>query len=66
MNARQRKRLQRARQRGEAPPPATCSSCSTRITGAHGALCTRCWLRTDAGRAWQRERVAEFRRRKKA
>lgn len=56
-----RKRLQRARERGQAPPPATCCDCGKSITGTHGAWCSRCWLKTDAGRQWQRERMAAYR-----
>lgn len=59
-----RQRCYRERQAGRLGPALVCS-CGRRASGSHGALCSRCWLRTDAGRKWQRLRVAEYRRRKR-
>lgn len=57
----ERMQLYRARQRGEAPPPSRCCDCNKRITGARGEWCSRCWLKTDAGREWQRLRIKAYR-----
>lgn len=64
----ERQRRWRLRQAGELPPVErlSCSSCGARCTGAHGALCLRCWRQTTEGREWQRLRVAAFRQSKRA
>jgi hypothetical protein len=54
-----RQRRRRARQRGEMPDLLTCS-CGKCIRGDR-ELCSRCWLRTDAGREWQHDRLQAWR-----
>jgi hypothetical protein len=56
-----RNRRWRDRKAGLLPQVATCAACSRRCSGSHGELCSRCWLRTDAGREWQRLRMAAYR-----
>lgn len=53
----------RLRQAGLLPPRPLCP-CGRQIRGDR-ALCSRCWLRTDEGRAWQRERVKAYRERRR-
>lgn len=60
-SAADRKRRQRARQRGELPPVPICPSCGKPAKGQGAPLCSRCWLKTDAGREWQRARVQRYR-----
>ena len=52
----------RARLRGEIPPavPLLCA-CGKGRSGRYGMLCRDCWRKTDAGRAWNRERIALYR-----
>ena len=57
----ERTRRWRQRQRTGDPLP-VCSSCGKAIRGPHAPLCSRCWLRSDAGREWQRLRMAKYRR----
>ena len=60
--AAQRQRLYRQRKAGLAPGgrriPCESESCGRRHTGAHGQLCSRCWVRlTPEGRTAVAERV---------
>jgi ribosomal protein L32 len=55
----ERKRRQRARERGDLPDLPVCS-CGKRIRSGR-QLCSRCWLKTDEGREWQRQRVQSYR-----
>lgn len=55
----ERKARQRARERGDLPDLPVCP-CGKRIRGDR-LLCSRCWLRTDAGREWQRQRLQTWR-----
>jgi ribosomal protein L32 len=54
-----RKRRQRARDRGELPALPVCS-CGKTIRGDR-LLCSRCWLKTRDGREWQRLRLQSWR-----
>jgi 5-methylcytosine-specific restriction endonuclease McrA len=57
-----RQRRWYARQKAGTPwQPLTCQACGANCKGVHGALCSRCWLKTDVGREWQKNRVKEFR-----
>ena len=58
-----RQRRYRERQAGRLPAPAQpiCPACSITHTGARGVFCSRCWLKTESGREWQRNRIKEFR-----
>jgi hypothetical protein len=58
-------RLLRARRSGQAPPPQQCCECGKRINGVHAPHCSDCWLKTDAGRLWQRTRLSEYRAEKR-
>jgi len=65
----ERARRYRERQAGRLPPPEvlTCAACGTRISGTHGAICSRCWERlTPEGRAAKAERVRRSRARRRA
>lgn len=62
----ERKRRQRARDRGELPPlppDPICPGCGKAAKGEHAPLCSRCWLKTPEGREWQRLRMQTWRKR---
>lgn len=63
-----RQRRWRQRQAGQLPPAErlACSSCGAACTGSHGGLCAPCWRKTPDGREWQRQRIAAYRRLKRA
>ena len=52
----------RLRKAGKLPPVAVCG-CGRKATGAAAPLCRLCWLKTDAGREWNRLRLAQRRSR---
>jgi 5-methylcytosine-specific restriction endonuclease McrA len=56
-------RRYRERKAGRMPPPTLpkCLTCGKEHRGARGEYCSRCWLKTDEGREWQRNRVKDFR-----
>lgn len=54
-----RQRRWRERQRN-GQVVAVCS-CGRKAYGQHAPLCSRCWLKTDAGREWERIRIARLR-----
>ena len=63
----ERMRLLRARRRGEAPPVQQCHDCGVALRNPfYAPWCSRCWRRTEAGRAWQRERIARQRAKRRA
>ena len=55
-------RTQRYRERLKQGQTVPVCSCGRQARGEHAPLCSRCWLKTDAGREWQRLRVARFRK----
>jgi 5-methylcytosine-specific restriction endonuclease McrA len=59
----ERQRRYRERKAGLLPPPIvlSCLTCGKRHSGVRGEYCCRCWLKTDSGREWQRNRVKDFR-----
>lgn len=57
-NADRQRRYRERRKKGQA---ATICGCGRRTYGQHAPLCSRCWLKTDAGREWQRLRMAAMR-----
>jgi len=62
----ERQRRWRLRQSGQLPPAVqVLCSCGKIHPGTHGQLCSRCWLKTDDGRAWQRQRMAAYRARQR-
>jgi hypothetical protein len=62
-----RMRLLRARRRGEAPPLQQCQACGVTLRNLSRApWCSHCWRRTEAGREWQRERIARQRAARRA
>jgi hypothetical protein len=62
----ERQRRWRLRQAGELPPAVkVVCPCGKIHPGTHGLLCSRCWLKTDDGRAWQRQRMAAYRARQR-
>lgn len=64
-----RQKRYRERQAGRQTPAAkpACLDCGIIHTGAHGALCSRCWERlTPEGKRSRADRVAKARRRKRA
>ena len=63
----ERQRRWYARQKAGTPwQPITCQACGRNSSGAHGALCSRCWARlTPEGRAANAERVRLARARKR-
>lgn len=56
-------RRYRDRKAGRLPPPTLpkCLTCGKGHKSARGQYCSRCWLKTEEGREWQRNRVKEFR-----
>ena len=54
-------RQQRWRDRRKAGQSAPTCSCGRKAYGEHAPLCRRCWLVTDAGREWNRLRIARLR-----
>lgn len=64
----ERKRRQRARERGELPPsePLLCAACGSPHRGRHTPLCRACWLAlTPDGRADRLRRVVNAQKRRK-
>jgi len=61
--AAERAKRYRDRKSGRLPPPVQllCLTCGKNHSGARGQYCCRCWLKTDEGRKWQRNRVKVFR-----
>jgi hypothetical protein len=54
-------RQQRWRDRRKASQSAAVCSCGRLAYGEHAPLCRKCWLTTDAGREWNRLRIARLR-----
>jgi hypothetical protein len=54
-------RQQRWRDRRKAGQSATICACGRLAYGEHAPLCRKCWLVTDAGREWNRLRIARLR-----
>lgn len=56
----------RQRKAGLIPPNEvlTCTGCGKNHSGKHGTICHYCWLKTDAGREWNRLRIQAYRQRK--
>jgi hypothetical protein len=54
-------RQQRWRDRRKAGQSATICACGRVAYGEHAPLCRQCWLVTDAGREWNRLRIARLR-----
>jgi hypothetical protein len=54
-------RQRRWRERRKAGQIEQVCSCGRRAYGQHAPLCSRCWLKTDVGREWERQRIARLR-----
>ena len=54
-------RQQRWRDRQRTGQAAPVCQCGRKAYGEHAPLCRRCWLATDAGREWNRLRIARLR-----
>jgi hypothetical protein len=54
-------RQQRWRDRQRTGQAATVCQCGRKAYGEHAPLCRKCWLVTNAGREWNRLRIARLR-----
>ena len=59
-NAERQQRWRNRRKAGQAAPACACG-CGRKAYGEHAPLARRCWLATDAGREWNRLRIAGLR-----
>lgn len=59
-------RQQRWRDRQRTGQQAPTCTCGRKAYGEHAPLCRRCWLATDAGREWERQRIAAIRAARRA
>ena len=57
-NAERQRRYRERRRAGQQVP--VCS-CGKQALGQHAPLCSRCWLQTAEGRAFERERISRLR-----